>query len=84
MFLHLAIFASFKTATHFVSNDFHIDLGDEADNKYGTSEYEESFDSTLNYATLNFDGWWWYPSRLQTQQIIYFMLQQKESKIIIP
>jgi hypothetical protein len=54
--LALAIFASFKTATHFVSNDFHLDLGDEADNKYGTSEYEESYDSTLGYATLNFDA----------------------------
>jgi LiaI-LiaF-like transmembrane region len=54
--LAFAIFASFKTATHFVSNDFHIDLGDEADNKYGTSEYEESFDSTLNFATLNFEA----------------------------
>jgi hypothetical protein len=54
--LAFAIFASFKTATHFVSNDFHIDLGDDADNKYGTSEYEESFDSTLNFATLNFEA----------------------------
>jgi hypothetical protein len=54
--LAFAIFASFKTATHFVSNDFHIDLGDEADNRYGTSEYEENFDSTLNFATLNFEA----------------------------
>jgi len=54
--LALAIFASFKTATHFVSDDFHLDIGDEADNKYGTTEYTESFDSSLTFATLNFDG----------------------------
>ena len=54
--LALAIFASFKTATHFVNNDFQIDLGDEADNKYGITEYNESFDSTLTFATLNFDA----------------------------
>jgi hypothetical protein len=54
--LAFAIFASFKTAAHLVDNDFQIDIGDEADNKYGTTEYNETFDSTLSYATLNFNA----------------------------
>jgi hypothetical protein len=54
--LALAIFASFKTATHFMSNDFRIDFGDEGKHEVGTSEFTEQYDSTLNYATLNFDG----------------------------
>jgi hypothetical protein len=54
--LALAIFASFKTATHFLSNDFRIDLGDDAKHEIGTSEFTEQFDSTLNFATLNFDA----------------------------
>jgi hypothetical protein len=54
--LALAIFASFKTATHFMSNDFRIDFGDEGKHEVGTSEFTEQYDSTLKYATLNFDG----------------------------
>ena len=54
--LAFAIFASFKTASHFVSNDFQIDLGDEPSHKYGTTEYNETFDSTITYAELNFDA----------------------------
>jgi hypothetical protein len=54
--LAFAIFASFKTATHFVNNDFQIDIGDEANPEYGTTEFNEAFDSTLTYATLNFDA----------------------------
>jgi hypothetical protein len=54
--LALAIFASFKAATHFVNNDFEITFGDDADYEFVTTEYSEEFDSTLTYATLNFDG----------------------------
>ena len=54
--LAFAIFASFKTATHFISNDFNIDLGDEVNNQYGNTEFNEKYDSTLTYATLNFDA----------------------------
>ena len=54
--LALAIFASFKTATHFFSNDLNIDFGDGALHEYGTSEFYESYDSTLSFATLNFDA----------------------------
>jgi len=54
--LAFAIFASFKTATHFVNNDFQIDIDDEANPEYGTTEFNEAFDSTLTYATLNFDA----------------------------
>jgi hypothetical protein len=54
--LALAIFASFKTATHFISNDFRIDLGDDAKHEVGTSEFTEEYDSTLTFATLNFDA----------------------------
>jgi len=54
--LALAIFASFKTATHFISNDFRIDLGDEGKHEVGTSEFTEQYDSTLTFATLNFEA----------------------------
>lgn len=54
--LALAIFASFKTATHFISNDFRIDLGDDGKQEVGTSEFTEQYDSTLIFATFNFDG----------------------------
>ena len=54
--LALAIFASFKTATHFISNDFQIDLGDDANREIGTSEFTEQYDSTLSFAELNFNA----------------------------
>jgi hypothetical protein len=54
--LALAIFASFKTATHFFSNDFQIDFGDDAEYDYTTTEFTEELDSTLKFATLNFDA----------------------------
>ena len=54
--LALAIFASFKTATHFVSNDFRIDFGDDAKHEIVNSEFTEQFDSTLKSATLNFEA----------------------------
>lgn len=54
--LALAIFASFKTATHFFSNDINIDFGDSANHEYGTTEFSEEYDSTSTYATLNFDA----------------------------
>lgn len=54
--LALAIFASFKTAAHFAANDFEIVLGDEDDYTFETMEYSEKSDSTLKYATLNFDA----------------------------
>jgi hypothetical protein len=54
--LALAIFASFKTATHFFSNDFQIDIGDDANYEFATTEFNEKYDSTLTYATLNFDA----------------------------
>lgn len=54
--LALAIFASFKTATQFFSNDFQIDLGDDANYEFTTTEFNETYDSALTYATLNFDA----------------------------
>jgi hypothetical protein len=54
--LALAIFASFKTAAHFVNNDFNLEFGDVADHEYTITEFTEQFDSTLQFATLNFDG----------------------------
>ena len=54
--LALAIFASFKTATHFMRNDINIDFGDVANHEYRTTEFAENYDSTLTYATLNFDA----------------------------
>ncbi len=54
--LALAIFASFKTATHFFSNDLNIDFGNGANHEYGTTEFAENYDSTLTYATLNFNA----------------------------
>jgi len=54
--LALAIFASFKTATQFFSNDFQIDLGDDAEYDYTTTEFTEELDSTLKFATFNFDA----------------------------
>jgi hypothetical protein len=52
--LALAIFASFKTATHFIHNDFEVVFGDESNYEFVTTEYSEKYDSTLNYAVLNF------------------------------
>lgn len=54
--LALAIFASFKTATHFIRNDFEIVFDDDGDYKFKITEYSEKFDSTLQYATFNFDA----------------------------
>ncbi len=54
--LALAIFASFKTATHFFSNDINIDFGDGSNQSYGTTEFTETYDSTLAFAKLNFDA----------------------------
>ncbi len=33
-----------------------IDFGDDANHKYGTTEFSEEYDSTSTYATLNFDA----------------------------
>ena len=52
--LAFAIFASFKTLTHFIHNDFEVVFGDEGDHEFVTYEYAEKYDSTLNYAVLNF------------------------------
>lgn len=54
--LALAIFASFKTATHFLNNDFKIDFGNDAKHEIDTSEFTEQFDSTLHFATFNFNA----------------------------
>jgi len=54
--LALAIFASFKTATHFFNDDININFGDGANHEYGTTEFSETYDSTITYATLNFDA----------------------------
>ncbi|MCW8809943.1 MAG: DUF5668 domain-containing protein [Ignavibacteriaceae bacterium] len=54
--LALAIFASIKTATHFVNNDFDITFGDEVDSEYTTTEFTEDYDSLLKFGTLNFDA----------------------------
>ena len=54
--LALAIFASFKTATQFFSNDFQIDFGDDAAQKIEESNFTENYDSLLTYATLNFNA----------------------------
>lgn len=54
--LALAIFASFKTAAHFVNNDFDLTFGDEADSEYATTEFTEDYDPLLKFGTLNFDA----------------------------
>lgn len=54
--LALAIFASFKTATHFFHNDFQIDFGDDANREVVNSEFTEQYDSTLRFAELNFEA----------------------------
>lgn len=54
--LALAIFASFKTATHFFNKDFEFVFGEEGEYSFDTTAYTESFDSTLAFATLNFDA----------------------------
>jgi hypothetical protein len=54
--LALAIFASFKTASHFFHNDFEIVFDDDGDYVFEKTEYSEEFDSTLQFATLNFDA----------------------------
>ncbi len=54
--LALAIFASFKTLTSLVNNDFNVVFGDDADYEYTTTEFTEQYDSTLMFATLNFDA----------------------------
>ena len=54
--LAFAIFASIKSATHFVNNDFDLTFGDEPDSEYTTTEFTEDYDSNLKYGTLNFDA----------------------------
>jgi hypothetical protein len=54
--LALAIFASFKTVTHFFSNDFELVIGDEGNYEFEITEYNEQFDPALSYATFNFDA----------------------------
>jgi len=54
--LALAIFASFKTATHFFSNDFELVFGGEGNYEFEVTEYSETYDPTLNYAEFNFDA----------------------------
>lgn len=54
--LALAIFASFKTASNLVNNDFDITFGNDADYEYTTTEFTEQYDTVLQFATLNFDA----------------------------
>ncbi len=54
--LAFAIFASFKTAANLVNHDFNVVFGDDADYEYTTTEFTEQYDSTLMFATLNFDA----------------------------
>ncbi|MBE0571520.1 MAG: hypothetical protein IH618_08265 [Ignavibacteriaceae bacterium] len=54
--LALAIFASFKTLTHFVNRDIDFAFGDDAEFEYTTTEFTEQLDSTLKFAMLNFDA----------------------------
>ena len=54
--LAFAIFASFKTAANLVNHDFNVVFGDDADYEYTTTEFTEQYDSTLIFATLNFDA----------------------------
>ncbi|MBT8380395.1 MAG: hypothetical protein KJN64_14345 [Ignavibacteria bacterium] len=54
--LALAIFASFKTATHFFSNDFEIVFDEDSDYEFETTEYIEPMDSILSTSAFNFDA----------------------------
>jgi len=54
--LAFTIFASFKTATSFLSDDIRIDLGDGIKHEIVSSEFTEQYDSTLQFAILNFDA----------------------------
>ena len=54
--LAFAIFASFKTAANLVNHDFNVVFGDDVDYEYTTTEFTEQYDSTLMFATLNFDA----------------------------
>jgi len=53
--LGLAIFATTKSASDIVNNDFEI-VVDDSDVHFDTTEYNEDFDSHINYAILHFDG----------------------------
>ncbi|MBT8379149.1 MAG: hypothetical protein KJN64_07955, partial [Ignavibacteria bacterium] len=54
--LALAIFASFKTATHFFNNDFEIVFDDDGNYEFDITEYSEKYDSTLQFATFHFEA----------------------------
>lgn len=54
--LAFTIFASFKSATSFFNDDIRIDLGDGMRHEIVTSEFTEQYDSTLQFATLNFEA----------------------------
>lgn len=54
--LALAIFATFKTAAHFVHDDFEIVFDDEGNHKFEITEYAEAFDSSITTAELNFNA----------------------------
>ncbi len=54
--LALAIFASFKTATHFFRNDFEIVFDEDSNYEFDTTEYREPMDSALTFSFFNFDA----------------------------
>jgi hypothetical protein len=54
--LALAIFASFKTATHFFSNDFELVFDGEGNYEFEETEYIEPIDSTLTFSAFKFDA----------------------------
>lgn len=54
LILALAIFGTFKTAFYIADNDFEISLGGKPG--FSVNDYNETFNDSIKFATLNFDG----------------------------
>ncbi len=56
LIIAVSVFATFKTTTHFIHDDFTIVFDDLDDREFEVTKYEEAFDSSITKAFLEFDA----------------------------
>jgi len=56
LIIAVSVFATFKTTTHFIHDDFTIVFDELDDREFEVTEYEEAFDSSITKAFLEFDA----------------------------
>jgi len=56
LIIAVSVFATFKTTTHFIHDDFTIVFDDNGDHEFEITEYNEAFDSSITNAFLEFDA----------------------------